>query len=189
MKKIFSIIAIILFSVGSIFAQNKVISIDTAGMAPAVKAAIEQKMSADVVTQKIETYGKWAGMGKEIGTAAKEGLGAIKDVAIDLSNSNLGKTVMFLIVWKVAGRDFVRIILAFLFAATCVWLVSRSYFRLFSTRKLVSKTGWWIFSTKTYESREVPDDVLDGVPNSWAAGLHWLFLCIMIGISALIAFP
>jgi hypothetical protein len=160
-----------------------------------VKAAIDDKMKTDEITNKIETYGKWAGMGKEIGVAAKEGLTAVKDFAVDVSESNVGKTVMFLIIWKVAGKDFVRIILATLFALISIWLISRSYFRMFATKRVIEKTGWWIFGTKKYQYIETDRDKngyridkLHGVTDSWAAGLHWLFLCIMIGIAALIAF-
>jgi hypothetical protein len=97
---------------------------------PSLKVEIEKQMKVNEITNKMETYGKWAGMGKEIGIAAKEGLTAVKDVAIDLSNSNLGKTVMFLIVWKVAGIDFVRITLSVLLAIIGTFLISKSYFRM-----------------------------------------------------------
>jgi hypothetical protein len=194
MKKIYAIVMLIAL-VGLVFGccpangqNNKVISLDTAGMPAAVKAAINEKMKTDEITNKIETYGKWAGMGKEIGVAAREGLGAVKDVAIDLSNSQLGKTVMFLIIWKVAGIDMVRIIIAVFFAIISIWLISKSYFRAFSTRTLTEKSGWWIFGTKKYTYREVPDDVFDGANNSWAAALHWIFLCVMLGIAAIVAF-
>jgi len=180
---------VLVFACAPANGQNSgVISIDTAGMPANVKAAINAKMQTDAVTQKIETYGKWAGMGREIGVAAKEGLTAVKDFAVDVSETNVGKTVIFLIIWKVAGIDFVRIALGTLFALIAIWLVSKSYFRLFTTRKLVEKSGWWIFGTKKYENVEIPDPVLDGITNSWAAGLHWFFLCVMIGLAALIAF-
>ncbi len=173
---------------------NSVISIDTAGMPANVKAAINAKMQTDAVTQKIETYGKWAGMGKEIGVAAKEGLTAVKDFAVDVSETNVGKTVLFLIIWKVAGIDFVRILLATIFAFVSIWLISKSYFTLLGNRRLIEKSGWWIFGTKKYEYPSNKDErgyvisKLDGITDSWAAGLHWFFLCIMIGMAALIAF-
>lgn len=194
MKKIATLILLIVIAAiagccpNTANAQTKAITIDTTGMPAAVKQAIVDKMKQDVITDKIESYGKWVGFGKEVGVAAREGLTAVKDVALDIANSKLGSTIMFLIIWKVAGIDFVRIGLATLFSFVSIWLISRSYFRLFNRRKITERTGWWIFGTRKYSYNEIPDDVLDGIPNSWAAGLHWFFLCIMIGISALIAF-
>jgi len=180
---------LLVFSCAPAHAQtSSVISIDTAGMPANVKEAIKQKMQADAVTQKIETVGKWAGMGREIGVAAKEGLTAVKDFAVDVSDTNVGRTVLFLIVWKVAGIDFVRIFVAILLMTVSIWLISRSYFRMIATRTLIEKTGWWIFGTKKYQPREIPDPILDGATNSWVAALHWLFLMILLAAAGLIGF-
>jgi hypothetical protein len=164
------------------------INVDTSGLSTDVKQAIAQKLQQDAITDKINTYGKWVGFGKEVGIASREALTAVKDVALNIANSKLGDTIMFLIVWKVAGRDMIRIIIAMLFSIVCIWLVSKSYFRLFTTKTLIKKTGWWIFSTKEYAERKLPENVLKGMDNSWVAGFHWFFLCIMIGIASLIAF-
>ncbi len=169
-------------------AQNKSVTLDTAGLPANVKAVIVQKIQQDEITSKIETSGKWVGMGREIGIAAREGLTAVKDVTLDISKSDLGKTVIFLVAWKVAGRDFARIGISLLFAIVSIWLISRSYFRLFSKTILVERSGWWIFGTRKYQPRNTDENVLDGLDNSWVAGLHWCCLVIMLGISAAIAF-
>ena len=122
--------------------------------------------------------------------AGIKGLTAVKDVTIDLSESNIGKTVTWLIVWKVAGKDFARIAIGFIIAIISVWLISRSYFTLIPSKRCIKKTGWWIFGTKEYEyvKRDRHENILPGLPDSCVAGLHWLFLCIMFALSAIVAF-
>lgn len=190
MKKSFVIMVIlaVFFSIIGHPASGQVLTIDTSGLSPSIKNAIVEKMQQDAITQKIQTYGRWAGMGKEIGIAASEGLNAVKDFTVDVSKTNVGKTVLFLIVWKVAGIDFIRIILGTFLALISIWLISKSYFRLFATRRLIEKTGWWIFGTKKYEQVEIPKTVLIGCENSWIAGLHWLFLIISFIAAGIIAF-
>jgi hypothetical protein len=181
--------------VGYSQSNNKVISLDTAGLpSSSVKSAITQKLQNDAVDQKIAQYGKWAGMGKEIGIATKEGLTAIKDVAVDLSNSNLGKTVMFLIVWKVAGIDFVRIALTLLLAIIGTYLVSKSYFRSFSSRRLVSKSGFFLWPTKTYQPVDLTtrfnnENGYNSYSNRANAQLmHAVIWFAILGVCALVAF-
>jgi len=189
MKKVTLIIIGMLFSMLS-FSQ-KTINIDTTGMSPSLKAEIEKQMKVNEITNKIETYGKWAGMGREIGIATKEGLTAVKDVAIDLSNSNLGKTVMFLIVWKVAGIDFVRIGIGILLTIIGTFLVSKSYFRMFTNRRLTSSTGFFLWRTKNYEY--VDEKNKYGEYNNYANRaiaqfMHAVIWFAVLGVSALVAF-
>lgn len=132
-------------------ATNNVVTIDLNKLPPDVQAAIKSQQEMDAVTQKIETYGKWAGMGKEVGVAVKDGLTAVKDVALDIADSKVGHTVIWLIVWKVAGKDFAQIGIGLLIAIIGTFLIAKSYFRLFSTRQLVSKEGFFLWSKKTYK--------------------------------------
>ena len=172
--------------------SQKSINIDTTGMSPLLKAEIEKQMKVNEITNKIETYGKWAGMGREIGIAAKEGLTAVKDVAIDLSNSNLGKTVMFLIVWKVAGIDFVRIAVGILLAMIGTFLVSKSYFRMFTNRRLTSSTGFFLWQTKSYEyivdEKNKYGDYNNYANKAIAQFMHAVIWFAVLGVSALVAF-
>lgn len=163
-----------------------VVSVDLNKLSPDVQAAIQNQKELDAVTQKIETYGKWAGMGKEVGIAVKDGLTAVKDVTLDIADSKLGHTVIWLVVWKVAGVDFVRIGIGLIIAVLGTFLIAKSYFRLFATRRLVSKSGFFLWKTKTYESWEY-EWGSDG--NRAAAQVfHLLGWLVSIGICAAIAF-
>lgn len=179
---------LLVFSCVPAAGQTNVVSIDTAGMPAAVKAAIANKMKTDEITTKIETYGKWAGMGKEIGTAAREGLGAVKDVAIDLSNSNLGKTVMFLIIWKVAGVDMVRMIIGFLIMIVITIFVTKSYFRTMKTSRLTKKSGLFLWPTKEYEPFDSSSWYGSDANRSAAQFIHVIVWISSIGIAFAIGF-
>lgn len=90
---------------------------------------IKQKKKLENITDDIETYGKWAGMGKEIGTAVGESLAAVKDVSVDFSNTRLGLITIALVVWKVAGVDLLRIAFATIMLAISWIFITRSYFK------------------------------------------------------------
>jgi len=89
--------------------------------------------------KKLDTYGKWVGVGGEIGTAVKEGLEAVVDVADKFGNTDVGKFTMVMIAWKVIGRDAVRIVLGLLFIAMFVWLLIYSFRKTCIERRVVTK--------------------------------------------------
>jgi len=163
-----------------------VVSIDLNKLSPDVQAAIQSQKEMDAVTNKIETYGKWAGMGKEVGIAVKDGLTAVKDVTLEIADSKLGHTVIWLVVWKVAGIDFARIVLSFIIVIVATFLIAKSYFRLFRTRQLVSKEGLFLWQKKTYNNWSYD---WGGDSNRAAAQtFHAVIWLVTIGICGLIAF-
>lgn len=167
-------------------AASNVVTVDLAKLPPDVQQAIQNQKEMDAVTQKIETYGKWAGMGKEVGIAVKDGLTAVKDVTLEIADSKLGHTVIWLVVWKVAGIDFVRIAIGLIIVLIGTFFIAKSYFRLFATKRLVSKSGFFLWRTKTYESWEYD---WGGDSNRAAAQVfHLIGWLITIGICAAIAF-
>lgn len=167
---------------------TNVVTIDLNKLPPDVQAAIQSQKEMDAVTQKIETYGKWAGMGKEVGIAVKDGLTAVKDVTLEIADSKLGHTVIWLVVWKVAGIDFVRIGMAFLIMVIITFLVSKSYFRSFSTRRLKEKSGFFLWPKKVYEPVDVRNAWGGDSNRSAAQIVHALIWVAMVGICFAIAF-
>ena len=132
--------------------------------------------------QQIEHYGEWAGKGKEVGIAIRDGLIAVKDVSIEFSNSNLGKFTMVLVAWKVIGKDIVRIILGAFFALVVTIFIVRSYFKTCTYRKLlIEDPGLFKYPKKyKWESAQYPD--------GGGAALHVLFWFAGLGVSVLIMF-
>lgn len=110
MKKLFTLLS--LMFVLSLGALAQEITVDLADLTPdqltkikAEKALENAEKEIEIMKNKMEMYGDWVGIGGEVGTAVKEGLGAVVDVADDFGKTDVGKYTMILIAWKVIGKD------------------------------------------------------------------------------------
>lgn len=146
------ILALMAFAAHPIAAQGEQITVNTKDLPPEIVAQLKQKQQ---VTNTLETYGEWAGMGKEIGVAMKEGLTAVKDVAVDFSKTDVGTYTMVLIAWKVVGEDVLGLSLGMIVFTVGMLFITWSYRRTVLTRKVcVQDDGW--FKAKKYELVESP---------------------------------
>ena len=91
---------------------------------------LETKQQLAVMKDKIETYGKWVGMGKEVGVAINESLSALTVQADSFSKTGVGKFTMFMVAWKVIGKDFIRFLvgvpLLITWTVLFVWLFRKN---------------------------------------------------------------
>lgn len=71
-----------------------------------IKNSIESEKK---IEKTIGAVGKWSGLGKEIGEGVNSALMAIEGSATRISQTDLGKTAMFVVVWKFVGKDFLQI--------------------------------------------------------------------------------
>lgn len=83
------------------------------------KALIEQQ----VLKTKIETYGEWVGLGKEIGEAVNSSLSAVTEHTTKFAETKVGKMTMAIVIWKVVGNDLLGVLFAI-----AMWL---AFFPLF----------------------------------------------------------
>ena len=90
--------------------------------------------------KKLQTYGNWVGVGGEVGTAIKEGLTAVVDVADQFGKTDVGKFTMYMVAWKVIGKDIVRIVLGLIFIAVFTWLLIYSFKRTCLERRILVET-------------------------------------------------
>lgn len=155
------------------------------GLSDGAKREIQALQQKKNIENEVASYSKVAGFGKEIGVAVRDGLTAIKDVTVDLSKTEVGKVTIWLIIWKVAGKDFLQICIGVLFAIISITIVTTSYFKTFKRKICIEKTGFWIFGNKKYEL--VANDKFWDYPNA-AALSHVGILIALIGISAAIMF-
>ena len=58
--------------------------------------------------QQLQSYGEYAGLGREIGTAVNEGLKAVTEQTAKFAETKVGKFTMFIIAYKVLGTDIVQ---------------------------------------------------------------------------------
>mgnify|MGYP001564619228 CR=1 FL=1 len=70
----------------------------------------EAQVKAAELQSTVDIYGKYAGLGKEVGTAINEGLKAVTTQTADFAKTSPGKLTMFIIAWKVIGIQFVQMI-------------------------------------------------------------------------------
>ena len=159
MKKLF-LLFLLMFSVTvSSFSQTKdeQIVFKTSDLTADQLVKIKTQQKVDELQSKIQTYGKWAGVGGEVGTAVREGLNAVVDVSEKFGNTKVGTFTMYLIAWKVVGVDITRIILGLLFVTIATIFILKALKSL-TTRKVSINGAWYQFwVTKEYQIVE-PDD-------------------------------
>ena len=101
MKQIFVVLIMLTMCI-PIFAQEEQIVIKKSDIPKELLEKIQ-------LEQKMDTYGKWVGLGKEIGEAVDGSLNALSENAVELSETNIGKMAIFLVLWKFLFMDIVQI--------------------------------------------------------------------------------
>jgi hypothetical protein len=103
-------------------------------------AKVKAKQTQAEIDEKIKTYGSWVGIGKEVGVAVDEGLTAVTKHATSIADTKLGKVTMFIIAYKVIGKDIIRYCVGlFLFLIITIVMII-SYFKNATDRKLKTIT-------------------------------------------------
>ena len=139
-------------------------------------AAIVQDLET---RQKVESYGAYIGLGKELGVAVNESLSAVTEQTAKFADTSVGRVTMAIVIYKVVGRDFVHYVAGtvFFFIAGAIWLWS--YNRNCVTRKVLVEDSkekgkkWNIVNTNVSEA---------------SAATHTVFAIGIIGVSCIIFF-
>ncbi len=136
------------------------IIINESDLTPAQLTKFKAEQELEILNKKIEHYGKWVGVGNEVGLAMREGLMAVKDVAVEFSDEKVGKFTMMLIAWKVMGREVVKIITGIIIGLIMFFLIFFSYKKTCVRRKEVEIhpgfIKWFFGSPKTYSYIDPP---------------------------------
>ncbi len=160
MKKIFAILSImtlLIVATAPLYSQTPLgqsekIVVNKSDLTPSQVLKIEADQKISDLQKKLDTYGNWVGVGGEIGTAVKEGLTAVVDVADKFGSTNVGKFTLTMVAWKVIGKDLTRIVLGLIFIFVFTFFMLRSYRNTFITRKFVIKdNGWRFWLPKEYQ--------------------------------------
>jgi hypothetical protein len=69
---------------------------------------------------------KFEGIGKETGVAIREGLLAVTDVANKFGETNVGQITIALIVWRIAGKDLINILIGFVGLFVGIWFYRKA---------------------------------------------------------------
>lgn len=119
MKQLLTICILLLTAFMPAYGQNgngtsqspNMITVDANDLDPATLATLKAKEAEQKMKEKIDTYGKWVGIGKEVGVAVDEGLTAVTKHSTAIADTRIGKVTMFIIAYKVIGKDIIRIAL------------------------------------------------------------------------------
>lgn len=78
----------------------------------------------------LNTVSEWAGLGKEIGEGVNGALTAIEGSAARISETNIGKTAIGIVVWKFIAKDAIRFVIGFLFlvigSSVAIYIIRRN---------------------------------------------------------------
>lgn len=80
-----------------------------------------------IVSLKAESYGKWVGIGSEIGKAVNSSLEALSENTAKFSKTGVGRVAIWLVVWKVVGSDILGILFALMILLVGVPITIWSY--------------------------------------------------------------
>lgn len=165
--------------------QQQKITVNTSDLTPDQLAKIKAEQELAVISKKMEQYGNWVGIGGEIGQAIKDGLYAVKDVAVEFGGTSVGKFTMYLIAWKVMGKDIVRIFLGLIFILVATIVIWKSYKLNFCARRIkVKDNGWRVWLPNEYSIIE--PKTFDGI--NLVRVLIWFILIGVFGLTYAIMF-
>lgn len=163
----------------SLFAQvqSEKITVNVNDLPPDLLQELKQKQQSQAITTDLKQYNEWAGVGKEIGIAVKEGLTAVKDVAVDFSKTEVGTFTMVLIAWKVVGKDALGLFTGVLVFFIGVVLIYWSYRKSCIPLKICTKDEGW-FKAKEYKVIPIDSEINLGA----AVIIHGIAFFILVGI-------
>jgi hypothetical protein len=98
----------------------------------------------------VENVGEWVGLGKEVGVAVNEALGAVTKTASEFGETKLGKLTIVLVIWKVVGEDIIQLGFAFIWIFLVTFLAFFVYYKYGKTKRhLIKET--YNEETKKYD--------------------------------------
>jgi hypothetical protein len=141
----------------------------------------EQLKSMQNQDMSPENVSKWAGVGKEVGTAVNGALSAVTDQASKFGETKIGKITIFLVVWKVIGKDMIRIVLSSILFVVILSIIVWSMRKYIAHKYLVGET---VGADGKVTSRKWDETNSDGE----SIAFHFLMIGILTAICALMAF-
>jgi hypothetical protein len=191
MKKLFVFFALFIMC-ATVFAQAtttepaKTIVVNESDLTTDQLVKIKTEAAQKALEGKLETYGKWVGVGGEIGQAIKDGLNAVVDVADKFGNTRVGNFTMVLVAWKIIGKDLVRILVGLLFIFVVSLLIFRNYRNSFTEHRIcIEDNGWKFWLPKKYQVVK-PNSEYDGY--EFVKILHIILLAGAFGLTYAIMF-
>jgi len=121
-------------SVPTNITDNQLVSVRLGDLPADIRAQIIAKSQLEDTKQKIEQYGQWVGIGKEVGVAINDGLEAVTEKAEKFANTTPGKVTIFVIIWKVIGRELAGLFVGVPLIGLTTWIFFYAWRTLFRGR-------------------------------------------------------
>ena len=140
--------------------------------------AQRQQIEIDSIKQRVEMYGKWVGIGHEIGEAVNGALHAVTTQTAEFAKTDVGRITMILVAWKVMGKDFVRMVIGLLLLGVGIPVWVWSYWKTCIPRRVLVKAG----SDKKERQYEVVNNINKDAEKWGHAFVLGVFLafCILV---------
>jgi hypothetical protein len=162
--KAFLTLLIAMLLTTSVFAQ------DTTKILVPRNILTKEQIASTTERTTVERIGQYVGLGKEIGTAVKEGLNATVDVAERAADTKPGRFTMWMIAYKVVGHDAIRIVVGAFIWIVALSVIVTSYFRTAVARRVKVGDKWWTAEDKkTPKQHELEWEVIN---NDYTADLR-----------------
>lgn len=145
-----------------------------------LSSAQRQQVEIDSIKKRAEMYGKWVGIGREVGEAVNGALHAVTTQTAEFAKTDVGRFTMVLVTWKVMGKDFVRMAVGLLLLGIGIPVWIWSYWKTCISRRVLVKTG----PDKKERQYEVVNDG-DRDAEKWG---HAFVLSVFLGICLLVMF-
>lgn len=141
-----------------------------------------EQVAQQQIKDKVENYGKWVGIGHELGTAINESLSAVTTQANNFAQTPVGKLTAALVVWKVVGHDGMGFIIGALeiIIILPIWLWS---YRRFLPHSVLEQITYDPTTGKRVSKKyKLVNDISDINNNEVAGGFligHYVMLAIL----------
>jgi hypothetical protein len=110
--------------------------------------------------QSTAAASQWVGIGKEIGQATKEGLESVVDVSNKFGATQVGHFVMFMVFWRIVGRQLLGVLLGIPIWLSGIALWFYSMRRFFWGYQVLSKVN--ADKSKEYSTKQFKFESGDG---------------------------
>jgi hypothetical protein len=185
MKRLMTLAAFLMLLVAPAWAQqsqgqDETVTVPKSMLSKDQIDALAQKNLQD----KVDRYGKWVGVGHEIGTAVNESLSAINAQANSFAQTPVGKWTIFVVVYKIVGRDLMGFVIGLgtLAVGLPLWIWSyRRYLPHNIPLEITYDNSKWIRRVQSIKYKTVMDE--DDESANWYRGFHFLFLLVLFGLS------
>lgn len=130
----------------------------------------------------VDGVSQWVGIGREVGIATREGLESVVDVSQKFGGTQVGRFVMFMVAWRVLGKQLLGVVLGI-----PIWIAGVAMW-VYSMRRFF--WGWQVITRrnadKSVEYTTTAYKFSDGEARVCAGIAHTVFItawCITWGLT------